>query len=517
VSRGLLLGWRRMAYLCGIPSFSGRLARRLDAARDERGMALIVALAMLVVMSISVTAAITYSSASNRSSGTSGAQQQARVLAEAGLNNALSVISKPENNAMLQSTLPSSEATATSVAYEGGTTKWWGVLSGTSWTIYGLGLASNPTGPGANPMRRRLTAVVSVQSSLTQPLNSQAWNYIYAKNTGQLCDVTLKNSITIDASLFVAGNLCFDNTATVVQAAAPDVTNLIVGGNLDLIKNENAVGTSAARINEVHLGGSCRWKGGAWKTAPCTTSQNVWANAYHGPTVPIVNPPAADWTYWFANAKPGAKNFCTTSSNFSTSSFDNQSPATATRNNSASEFNLTPSSNYTCEFWEGGSLRGQLNWNNTTKTLTVAGAIFFDGSMKLSNGVVNNYNGQATIYLSGKLTIEGSTQLCGGVSGGNCDFANWNPNTEMLVFVANGSGDSIVLQNGSRFQGGLYGTDTVHVQNSAEVDGPMIGGTFILENSIKVHEFPTITSVPTGLPGNPNVYAQPQPAGSFGG
>ena len=484
---------------------------------DERGIALIVVLGMMMVFTISVTAAVTYTSASGRASRTSSAQVTARTLAEAGLNNAVAVLSNPSNNAMQQSTLPSSEAAGTTVTYEGGTTKWWGVLSGTTWTIYGLGLASNPTGPGTNPLRRLLSATVNVQSSLTQPLNAQAWNYVYAKNTGQACDITLKNSMTIDASLFVAGNLCLDNSAAVVQAAPPDVTNLIVKGNIDQLQPQNTVGTSAARINEAHVGGSCRHNGGAWKAAPCTSAQNVWATTSYGPSTPTINAPTAEWDYWFANAQPGPKSFCTTSSGFSTSAFDSQSPATATRDYSAAEFDLTPSSNYTCEYWESGSLRGRLNWNNSTKTLTVAGTIFFDGSMKLTNGVVNNYNGQATIYLSGKLTFEGSTQLCGSIVSGNCDFVNWNPNTEMLVFVANGPGESIVLQNSARFQGGLYGTDTVHIQNSAQVDGPMIGGTFILENSVEIHEFPNVTSVPTGLPGNPNVYAQPQPVGSFGG
>ena len=441
----------------------------------------------------------------------------ARALAEAGLNNALAVISNPSNNAMLQSTLPSTEATATTVTYEGGTTKWWGVLSGTTWTIYGLGLASNPTGPGTNPLRRLLTASVNVQSSLTQPLNAQAWNYVYAKNTGQPCDITLANTVTIDASLFIEGNLCLDNTAQVVKATPPDVTNLVVKGNLDLLKSANTVGTSANRVNEVHVGGSCRYSGGAWKTAPCTSSENVWANAYGGPSTPTINPPTADWDGWFANAKPGPKNFCTTSSGFSTTTFDSQTPATATRNTSAPTFQLTPASNYTCEYWESGSLRGRLNWDNTTKTLTVAGVIFFDGNVTISNGVVNNYNGQATIYLSGNLTVSGSTQVCGAVAGGNCDFATWNPNTEMLVFVANGAGESVTLMNSSRFQGGIYGTNTVSIRNSSQVDGPLIGGTFIFENSIQVHEFPTVTSVPTGLPGNPNVYAQPQPATGFGG
>lgn len=485
--------------------------------RDERGIALIVVLGVLMVFTISVTATVSYTTAGDRASGTSRAHVTARTLAEAGLNNAMAVLSNPSNNAMQQATLPSSEATATTVSYEGGTAKWWGVLSGTTWSVYGLGLASNPTGPGTNPLRRQLTASVSVQSSLTQPLNAQAWNYVYAKNTGQPCDLTLSNSVTIDASLFVEGNLCLDNTASIVKATPPDVTNLVVKGNLDLLKNANTVGTSADLVNEVHIGGSCRYNGGAWKTAPCTSSQNVWATTYGGPSTPSVTPPTADWDGWFANATPGPKHFCTTSSGFSTTAFDSQPVGTATRNTSAATFDLTPASNYTCEFWESGSLRGRLNWDNSTKTLSVAGVIFFDGSMTISNGVVNNYNGQATIYLSGNLTVAGNTQLCGAVAGGNCDFATWNPNTEMIAFIANGAGESVTLMNSSRFQGGIYGTNTVSIRNSAQVDGPMIGGTFILENSIQVHEFPNITSVPTGMPGNPNVYAQPQPATGFGG
>ena len=87
----------------------------------------------------------------------------------------------------------------------------------------------------------------------------------------------------------------------------------------------------------------------------------------------------------------------------------------------------------------------------------------------------------------------------------------------MLIFVANGAGTSVDVQTGSRFQGGLYATNAVRIMNSAEVSGPMVSGTFVFENTIQVHEFPTITTVPTGVPGNPNVYAQPQPATGFGG
>ncbi len=41
--------------------------------------------------------------------------------------------------------------------------------------------------------------------------------------------------------------------------------------------------------------------------------------------------------------------------------------------------------------------------------LTVAGTIFIDGSAKFSNGALNQYNGQATIYLSGTFLFVNNT------------------------------------------------------------------------------------------------------------
>jgi hypothetical protein len=45
----------------------------------------------------------------------------------------------------------------------------------------------------------------------------------------------------------------------------------------------------------------------------------------------------------------------------------------------------------------------------------------------------------------------------------------------------------------------------------------MVAGTFKLANNIVTHEFPTITSVPVGWPGNPTVYAEPQPPQNYSG
>jgi hypothetical protein len=164
---------------------------------------------------------------------------------------------------------------------------------------------------------------------------------------------------------------------------------------------------------------------------------------------------------------------------------------------------------------------GELSWNATTKVLTVAGTIYIDGSAKVGNGTLNQYNGQATIYLSGTFLVSGS--LCGGITGGACDFAAWNPNTEMLTVVADGSGgqagtgNSITVTNNSTFQGGLFATSAVNFSNNSKSDGPIVGSHVIMANNMTSDSFPTITVVPVGMPGNPAVYAQPNPPQMFSG
>jgi hypothetical protein len=171
--------------------------------------------------------------------------------------------------------------------------------------------------------------------------------------------------------------------------------------------------------------------------------------------------------------------------------------------------------------WDNSNASGELSWNVTTKTLTVKGTIYIDGSARVANGAVNTYNGQAAIYLSGTFYQDG--MLCGGVSGGSCNFANWNPNTEMLMIVTNGTGgqvqpaDSIQLANNAQFQGGLFGVGKVEFGNNSFTDGPVMGSEIILSNNLTTHAFPTITTVPVGMPANPAVYAQPNPPQLFAG
>jgi hypothetical protein len=169
--------------------------------------------------------------------------------------------------------------------------------------------------------------------------------------------------------------------------------------------------------------------------------------------------------------------------------------------------------------WNNPQTIGEISWNATAKTLTLTGTIFIDGSAYVSQAA--NYNGQATLYLSGTMLFNAS--LCGVPTGSSCIFSNWNPNVEMLTIVANGTGgqvnpgDSIQLANNMYFQGGLYATGNVEYGNNASSDGPIVGSQIILSNNVTTSAFPTITTVPAGMPGNPEVYAQPNPPQGFSG
>jgi hypothetical protein len=164
---------------------------------------------------------------------------------------------------------------------------------------------------------------------------------------------------------------------------------------------------------------------------------------------------------------------------------------------------------------------GEIAWNNTTKTLTVSGTIYIDGSAKVSNGSLNSYNGMGTIYLSGTFLSTGS--LCASISGSNCNFASWNPDFDMLMIVANGNGgqvdpgNSIQVDNNYSYQGGLYGTNAVEFGNNVNVDGPIVGSQIILSNNLTTNAFPNISIVPVGMPSNEEVYAQPNPPQGFTG
>jgi hypothetical protein len=588
---------------------------------EERGIALVMALGMLIVCSIMVVTVIEYTSSSQRTSYFGKARVTAFDAADAGMNNSYGVLNLPTNNSLHQDILPkchttnpnpgngpgqtpnstwfgsptnfASQSTWNHNTYGSTTVDWCGDLdlSADQWYLWANGHLKNPTGPQSGNVTRLLFSKVSVVPTLTQPLNNPSWNYIYATHTGSTCDQTLSNNVGGASKMYIAGNLCLSNNVGITAAS------LIVQGNLDLSNNAYVgASTNMGTRVETYVGGNCRYGGGSW--AACTGNQDarhVYSKLSDGSTVgvnhvaPSLAAPVADFANWYANAMPGPTQGCTTSSG-TPPTFDNNT----TRDNSvATSFDLTPASSYVCRvgpganttlssaitagatsmtvpsatgfptsgsysirvddedmtvtagaggttwtitratngttaaahsanaavYWNNPQTAGELSWNASSKTLTVVGTIYIDGSAKISQNA--NYNGQATLYLSGTMLFNGS--LCGVPTGASCIFANWNPNIEMLTIVANGTGgqvsagDSVQFSNNQYFQGGVFATGNADYGNNASSDGPIMANQVLLSNNVTTSAFPTISTVPVGMPGNPEVYAQPNPPQNFSG
>ena len=505
----------------------------LRRIRDESGIALVFALVTMSVMTLVAGTAIYYSTASQHESSNGKAADVAYRLAESGINNAASVLGYSLTNALVSSSLPGTEATASSQTYSGGTAKWWGTFNSATkvWTLYGKGIVASPIA-NVSAVTRTLSATMNVTYSYNQPVNSQAWNYIYLTNTGgaNVCDVTLSNNVQLDAPLYINGNLCFNNNTNIREdLVTPRIPiNVVVKGKVQWANNGSSIGISSGNtITNAYLVGGCGTTLASphvCKAYPTAGYDPIYTGSF-STSAPTVSTPAVNWVTdgWYGNASPGPSHPCATVSGTPPSFDGGPSPNNTQQNLTApyangslpSTTNLTPASSYTCQ-----TANGELSWNASTHTITAKGVIYIDGNVSIGDGSVDDYNGQATLYASGYITVTGS--MCGKRNAGNtaCDFTAWNPNTEMWILAANGdngSGYSIVLPNNATWEGGFYATKGIDLSNNGTVEGPIIAGTVIFTNNVTAKPFPVITTIPEGAPGNPNVYAQPNPPGGYSG
>jgi hypothetical protein len=476
--------------------------------QSEDGIAMVMAVGILVVLGMLAVVITAYTSAGQRTASRGSAGVSAYSLAEAGINNAMSLLAKPRS-ALDPNLLPVNE-----ISLGSGKVKWWGTLNGSTWLVTSIGTMANPTG-GTQPVTRRITVSVKVRPSFMQPNNNPAWNYIIATHTGtpKGCDQSLNNSVNIQSPMYILGNLCL-NTPSQISGGP-----LHVLGSMTLDVNTNA-GSSGTPLNELHVRNGCSYKTGAY-VSPCTPTQKVWATVADASPITL-ELPVVDYPSWYVNAAPGPRQLCTSQSG-TVPVFDNN---TTWDNSVGGIFNLTPSAaDYSCVVQSGSKVVGQLSWDHTAKTLTILGTVFIDGSVTANWGFQNvpiQYNGTGTIYVGGTFLIQ-NTQLCATITaaGDTCDFAHWDPNTKFLVIVANGSGgqvpvgDSIQLVSSS-FEGGLFGTNTIELDTHTRTEGPMFSGNVIMDNTVIAQTWPLVTS-PIGMPGTIVTDAPPDPPSNFSG
>ena len=498
------------------------MASFANRVRDESGVTLVMALVVMAALAAGVTTTMTFSASAQRTAVRSTAEQQAYAYAEAGVNSAMSALHAPGANALDPSLLPPPPPSpaARRDDYGTGHVLWGATLNTTTlqWTITSIGYAPNTTSAGLPDRWKQIRAVSQVEPSLTQPLNNQVWNYIYSTSRAGpgVCDVTVANNAILSAPIYAEGNVCLSPNAHITEPAntPPTPISLVVKGKLQLSNNSSVGASRTQPITEAHVSGGCGASLSNVHTCNPSSPVNdaVWARTLDT-TAPPITPPVPDWTSWYGSATLGPNAPCFTAGALRPPTFDNDGVLDLSTNGSAGTLDLTPpTGSYTCK-----SAYGELSWDASTRVLTVKGVIYFDGSAVVSNGLVNEYNGQATLYLTGTFTMINNSMMCGKRNAAltDCDFSSatgWNPNTEMLIVVAHGKDasvppNSVILNNNTKWEGGVYSQNGLQLVNNAVVEGPMILGGFMVTNNVTAKPFPVINTVPLGAPGNPNVYA----------
>lgn len=435
----------------------------------------------MVVLGATATTVTGYTSWNAGAASRSNADVKALALAEAGLNYAFATLYGSSGPTMANA------VPTRTVTLEGGTATYYGTLSGSTWTLVGIGTVRNPTVGGADIVRT-VSGKATLGTAQHGSSNNAVWNYVYADSTTGCTSLT--NSVNVNVPLYVRGNLCLSNTAMMTGY------QLQVGGNLTL-SNSGTVGTAAAPINDAHIGGTCTVNG---VTGDCGPSTRVYT------TVPVDHSPAGltkpplDLAEWYRDSQPGPMHACTSGS--FPGGFDND----ALLNHSRGTVDLAPATAYDCQVRDAaGTLVGRIAWSPATRVLTIAGTVFFDGDISFSQNTSLTYQGRGTIYTSGTLSLSNQTTICG-VAGCGSD---WNTSENLLAFVAGGMEDdgeiestSISIGNYSTIQGAFYAaTDYVEANNST-VWGPIIARQVYLANSTSNHYVP----IGTLMPGMPATY-----------
>lgn len=548
---------------------------RLHRLSDERGQSLVLALLVLTVLAIALGTVIFFTSSNQRNSAYEKATQVSRSLAEAGVNNGISVLANAAqtNSANLISSTLLSTQTST---YPGGSVQWWGTFDGNeqstscpppavgstvyacvgTWTLNGTSTVTNPTG-GTAAIHRTVTAKMQVYRAQTSN-PADVWNWVFSPYSSgtNACDTTFGNTLTLNVRVWVGGNLCAINSVKFQKS-------LYVGGYLNLGNPQAAVGSQSTPISspeEVYVGAGCVYSNKPFFN-PCVkdgtvvsgkaAQTNVFTNTLYTqngtPTPPFnplpgtdqifpnVAPPPLCWGQgdcppnssspiaggWYSVASPGPLHPCTTSSTspagnalpqFDTNtSFDNSVPGV---------FNLTPDAySYTCK-----TAGGELSWNTTTRTLTVQGVIFIDGSATANtsgnqpviykgwgNGGACTTIGscQSVLFLSGTFLISGE-HLCAvaNAAGTDCDQSGaWDPNKKLLIVATHNQGGQLSANDGveintnkSTFQGGLYAKYAIAIQSGGQVQGPLVSGTqTVSDGQSGILSFPTLTISPFAI------------------
>jgi hypothetical protein len=452
---------------------SGDTRAYVASLRCEDGVALPLALGIMIALVISLAAVLEFSKAGERHATLEDAVEAAFKVAEGGLNEAEAILAAT-SNPYVATAFPSSCGPSSTITLDRGSACYWGSLDTSvtppMWTITSRGSVEHPSGGST------LARTVTARFLAGAPMDS-AWNYVFTDQPG--CTY-LQNTVTVSAPFYTKGDLCVKNEAA---AIGPRVQAY---GGIQL-ENTGRVGSAPSDSLDPAVGTrlGCRFGSSGGFDVSCSDSlYAVYRSSFTNDVPDLTKPPFDAGKR--DTAKPGPLQGCT----FSTGLVPSFT--------STGVIDLTPPSSYTCQVWEGTHLAGEMSWDSTTKVLTVAGTIWFDGELKMQNTEHATYDGRAVVYFARKATIENQAWLCA-VAG--CPTTGWNPSSDLLVLVS-GAPDvpAFVIQNDAKFQGAVYVVGGFQLNNAATMHGPVIASSLDLINNGLPAGWPEPLTLPSGVP-----------------
>ena len=486
-----------------------RLLHRLR--RDERGVALVLALMVMAILAGTTAALVLPGSVNQRNSLKSADARQAFALAQTALAYGEGAVYAAGQTGKSPTT-----GTHTITAQPGGGTGTWSAsvaADGITWTIYGTGLVDG--------VSRQVHAQATDPSSTTVT-DSGVWNYVYADAHGTACATSLNGSVTISVPILIRGDFCMSGSLAFTGS------QLQVGGNLS-VTGSAKIGTSTTKISQLQVG----LDSSSTSTCNSVTPGSGVCDGNHTPiyatsvsrglavtpTMPCIGQPSSwddactgtnNGTWSTLTAKYSAQAALT-----KTGCLTNLLDSDSTMNHSDGSISsvMFGNTDYDCKI----GTANEISWNHTTHALFVKGTIFLDGNLSLSGTVV--YTGQASIYTTGTVSMGNNSSFCG-ISG--CT-ASWNPDVNGIIFIAgcwsNSTGSTLTssgcvsLGGGATAQFGVYCTTNYSTSGGSSNMGPVLANTLAIGGNtaslIPFHNMPPgtplssrIVTVPAAPPKN---------------
>ena len=514
---------------------------------DESGIALVMALGIAMVLTLVGSALVLYSTTNDKEASRSKEDVSVYALAQSGIDSAVAQlgagaaanVDNLENPAYLTA-LPTADRTS---AVNNGSVTWTGVLCDDRqvtpcpyvaggptnripqlrWHLTSSATLRNPAAPGN--LTQTIDADIRLRPQLGQTIFSQAWKYVYSRQDDGnplTCDETINNNPGIVSSFYVRGDLCLDNSSSFYGPQNPGDprVDIVVKGNIYLNHPSVSVGTNSRKVSGVWTGSGpaygCKFRSNP-KHNPCGTADNVFivpafSGGFSQSPAPEIPAPTTDWGNWYPIASPGPTQTC--DPNLSSGSYN----SVVFDNNAVKDFSLPITYFTSLPAFSCKTLMGELAWQpGNPARLTVNGTVYFDGSLDFANTLID-YNGMGAIYLTGSFRLRQSS-MCAEFSAPGADTCAsrqcstpgsgpcWDSEKDVLVIVAEGTGvpaapgASVTLEQSSKYQGALFGGGDMTFENNTDVQGPMVAGLEIINNSMTFHYIPTLVKVPFGMPG----------------